>query len=177
VTLTDRAGNPVRDDDGKTYVCKIAAGDDPHVTAQRITREFRLALLGKSKTASDFNGQLPIQKPAFARQEIIAMTVFLSKQPSSRDGTTQTIAFTGSSVATSNKLGPQTYQVCLSADSACCYSISDGAQTATTGSPMLLPNILKYVTVSPGQLISAIRASTDGLDTATSGTLWVTELS
>ena len=34
----------------------------------------------------------------------------------------------------------------------------------------------EYVTVTPGQRISVIKAATDGLDTATAGTLWVTEL-
>jgi hypothetical protein len=37
-------------------------------------------------------------------------------------------------------------------------------------------NWLEYVTVSPGQKISAIKAATNGLVTATAGTLWVTEL-
>jgi hypothetical protein len=107
----------------------------------------------------------------------MAMANFLQKTASSRGGTTQTIAFTGTSAGTTNAFGSETYQVRLVADAACCYSIGDGTQTATTSSPFLPANWVEYVTVSPGQKIAAIRASTDGLVTATSGTLWVTELS
>lgn len=94
-----------------------------------------------------------------------------------RLGTTQTIAYTASSVAITNAFGAQTYQIRLVANSACHVKIGDGAQTATTSDPFLPANIAEYVTVTPGQRISAIRASTDGLVTATSGTLFVTELS
>ena len=92
-----------------------------------------------------------------------------------RLGVTQTIAFTGSSVAATNPFGTQTRVVRLVSDASCCFSIGDGAQTATTSSPYLPANWEAHFTVSPGQSISAIRASTDGLVTATSGTLWVSE--
>ena len=95
---------------------------------------------------------------------------------SSRQGVTQTVAFTGSSVAITNAFGTQTYQIRLVANSACNYRIGDGAQTATAADPYLPAGWYEYVTVSPGQRISAIRAATDGLTTATSGTLWVTEM-
>jgi hypothetical protein len=36
---------------------------------------------------------------------------------------------------------------------------------------------VEYVIVTPGQRISAIKAATNGLVTATAGTLWVTEMS
>lgn len=101
---------------------------------------------------------------------------FPLKQPASQNSATQTVAFTAASVAATNPFGAQTHQVRLVADSACCYSIGDGAQTATTANPFLPANTLEYVGVGPGQSIAAIRASTDGLVTATSGTLWVTEL-
>ena len=101
---------------------------------------------------------------------------FFPKQPSSRNGTTQTIAF-DASVAIANSFGPETYQLRLVADSACCYRIGDGAQTATTADPFLPANTIEYVIVSPGQRISAIKAATNGLVTATAGTLWVTEMS
>ena len=61
--------------------------------------------------------------------------------------------------------------------SACCFRIGDGAQTATTSDPFLPANVVQYVIVSPGQRISAIKAATNGLVTATAGTLWVTEMS
>jgi hypothetical protein len=104
------------------------------------------------------------------------MGLAYQNQRASRLGTTQTVAFTASSAAATNPFGSQTRQVRLVADSACCYSIGDGAQTATTSSPFLPANWVEYVMVNAGQSIAAIRASTDGLVTATSGTLWVTEI-
>jgi hypothetical protein len=101
---------------------------------------------------------------------------FFPKQPSSCVGATQTIAY-NASVAITNAFGPETYQLRLVADSACCYRIGDGAQTATTADPFLPANTIEYVIVSPGQRIAAIKAATDGVVTATIGTLWVTELS
>ena len=101
---------------------------------------------------------------------------FFPKQPSSRNGSTQTIAF-DASVAVANAFGPGTYQLRLVANSGCCYKIGDGAQNATAADAYLPANAIEYVIVSPGQRISAIKASTNGLVTATAGTLWVTEMS
>jgi hypothetical protein len=101
---------------------------------------------------------------------------FFPKHPSSRVGGTQTIAF-DASAAIANVFGPETYQLRLVADSACCYRVGDGAQTATTADTYLPANAIEYVIVSPGQSISAIKAATNGLVTATAGTLWVTEMS
>ena len=95
-----------------------------------------------------------------------------------RESTVQKIAYTGSSVAIGNPLGTQTYAVRLTSDSACQYIIGDGAQTAAQDntSPYLPAYWVEYVKVTPGQSIAAIRAATDGNNTAASGTLWVTEL-
>jgi hypothetical protein len=101
---------------------------------------------------------------------------FFPKHPASRVGVTQTIAF-DASVGIANAFGPETFQLRLVSNSACCYRISDGAQTATTADAFLPANAIDYVTVSPGQSISAIKAATNGLVTATAGTLWVTEMS
>ncbi len=101
---------------------------------------------------------------------------FFPKHPSSRAGATQTIAY-DASVAITNAFGPETYQLRLVSDSACCYSVGDGAQTATTADVFLPANTIDYVIVSPGQRISAIKAATNGLVTATAGTLWITEMS
>src|SRR6266481_6308162 len=100
---------------------------------------------------------------------------FFPKQPSSRNGATQTIAF-DASVAITNVFGCETYQLRLVGDSGCCYRIGDGAQTATAADTYLPANTIEYVIVSPGQRISAIKAATNGLVTATAGTLWVTEM-
>lgn len=101
---------------------------------------------------------------------------FFPKQPSSRAGVTQTIAFDASAAIT-NPFGPETYQLRLVADSACCYRIGNGTQTATTADVFLPANAIEYVIVSPGQSIAAIKAATNGLVTATAGTLWITEMS
>jgi len=101
---------------------------------------------------------------------------FFPKQPSSRPGVTQIIAFDGS-VGAINKFAPGTFQLRLVANSACCYRIGDGAQTATTADAFLPANTVEYVTVTPGQNIAAIKAASNGLVTATAGTLWITELS
>jgi hypothetical protein len=95
---------------------------------------------------------------------------------SSRNATTQAVAYTGSSAAIGSPFGSETFQVRLAANSACHYKIGDGAQTATTADPFLPANFEEYVTVAPGQSLAAIRAASNGLVTATSGTLWVTEL-
>jgi hypothetical protein len=100
---------------------------------------------------------------------------FFPKHPSSRIGTTQTIAFDGSA-AIANVFSAETYQLRLVADSACCFRIGNGAQTATTADPFLPANVIEYVIVSPGQSISAVKAASNGLVTATAGTLWVTEM-
>jgi hypothetical protein len=100
---------------------------------------------------------------------------FYPKHPASRVGATQTIAFDSSAGAT-NVFGSETYQVRLVANSACCYRVGDGAQTATNADAYLPANIVEYVIVSPGQSVAAIKAATNGLVTATAGTLWVTEM-
>ncbi len=93
-----------------------------------------------------------------------------------RLGTTQTIAF-DTSTAITNPFGVQTYNVRLVANSACNFKIGDGVQTATAADPFLPANWETVVAVAPGQRISALKAATGGLVTATAGTLWVTELS
>jgi hypothetical protein len=94
-----------------------------------------------------------------------------------RPSTTQTIAFTAASATSTNSFGAQTYVVRLAADAACNYRIVEAAGGAATNADVLLPaNWVEYVIVQPGQKIAVIRAATDGLVTATSGTLFVTEM-
>ena len=99
---------------------------------------------------------------------------YIEREHSSRNGVTQTIAYDGN-VAITNAFGDQTFQIMLVANSACHYKIGDGAQTAATSDPFLPANTPIYKTVGPGQRISAIKAATNGLVTATAGTLWVIE--
>lgn len=97
---------------------------------------------------------------------------------SSRVGVTQTVAY-DATVPVTNAFAAGTYQIKIVANSACHYRVYDstGTATATTADPFLPANWIEYLTVSPGQKISAIKAATQGLITATAGTLWVTELS
>jgi hypothetical protein len=92
-----------------------------------------------------------------------------------RIGVTQAIAYDASAAIT-NAFSSQTYRLRLVANSACHFKIGDGAQTATVADPFLPANWETFVTVTPGQRISAIKAATAGLATATAGTLWVSEL-
>ncbi len=101
---------------------------------------------------------------------------FFPKQQASRAGLTQTIAF-DSSTPIANAFGIETFQLRLVSNAACCYRIGDGVQTATNADNFLPANVVEYVIVTPGQRISAIKAATNGLVTATAGTLWVTEMS
>lgn len=98
-------------------------------------------------------------------------------QDSSRYGVTQTIAF-DATVPITNAFADQTHQIRLVANSACHFHIyeSGGTATATVADPFLPANWETFVTVTSGQKISAIKAATGGLVTATAGTLWVTEV-
>jgi uncharacterized Zn-binding protein involved in type VI secretion len=96
-------------------------------------------------------------------------------QESARNSTTQAVAYTGTAAASTNAFGSQTRQIRIVANSACHYVIN-GAPVAVVTDPFLPANTIEYVTVNPGEKISAIQAATAGLVTATAGSLWVTEL-
>ena len=61
VTLTDVNGKPVRDAKGNTYSRKIEPGGNAKAVAAKLTREFRLVLLGKTISAAEFSR--PIEYP------------------------------------------------------------------------------------------------------------------
>lgn len=94
---------------------------------------------------------------------------------SARNSTTQTVAYTGTAAASTNAFGTQTRNIRVVANSACHILVS-GAPTAAVTDPFLPANWIEYLTVNPGEKISAIKAATNGLVTTTDGTLWVTEL-
>ena len=54
VTLTDKAAKPVRDHLGRGYSHKLNDNEsaNAHQWAQRLTKQFRLVLLGKDATAA-----------------------------------------------------------------------------------------------------------------------------
>jgi hypothetical protein len=100
------------------------------------------------------------------------------RHSTSRLGVTQTIAYDGT-VAVTNPFGSQTRQIRVVANSACHYHVYETGGTATASvltDPLLPANRIEYVTVTPGQKISAIKAATAGLITETAGTLWITEV-
>lgn len=98
-------------------------------------------------------------------------------QLSARLGVTQTVAY-DATVPITTAFGAQTREIRVVANSACHIHIYEaaGTATATTADPYLPAHTTEYYTVTPGQKISAIKAATNGLVTATAGTLWVTEL-
>lgn len=96
-------------------------------------------------------------------------------QDAARHSTTQAVAYTATAGVTTNAVGSQTYMVRLVANSACHIAIGT-SPTATTSDPFLPANWVEHVTVTPGQKVSAVQAATNGLVTATSGTLFVTEI-
>ena len=98
------------------------------------------------------------------------MAANITWQSSSRQGVTQTVAYTGTSATVTNVFGAQTRQIRLSSTSACHYKVVEAAGGAAAVTDSLLPiNWVEYLTVTPGQKISAIQ------DTA-AGTLSVTEM-
>lgn len=94
---------------------------------------------------------------------------------SARNSTTQVVAYTSAAAASSSAFGTQTRQVRIVSSSACHYTFA-ASPTATTSDAFLPANWIEVKSVTPGQKISAIRASTGGLVTATDGSLWVSEL-
>lgn len=96
-------------------------------------------------------------------------------QQSARNVNTQAVAYTGTAAA-STAFASQTRQIRIVANSACHYSVG-GAPVAVVTDAFLPANWVEYITVNPGEKISAIQAATAGLITATAGSLWVTELS
>jgi hypothetical protein len=108
------------------------------------------------------------------------VSIQFPKPGAGRQGTVQNVAY--STAATLGAVfGVETYLVRLCANSACHYLISGGngaaATAATVANGSFLPaNWVEVVAVTPGMTLSVIQAATNGLVTATAGTLNVTEL-
>lgn len=95
-----------------------------------------------------------------------------------RQLTTQAVAYSTAATIT-NPFGTETYVIRVCSNSACHVLVSEAANVvaATVANAMLLPaNWVDYLIVSPGQKLSVIQAATNGLVTATAGTLLVTEM-
>lgn len=96
-------------------------------------------------------------------------------QDSSRLSTCQQVTYTGTATA-SSAFDTQTRQIRVVANSACHILVTKAGTLAATTDPFLPANWVEYITVNGAEKISAIQASTNGLVTATAGTLSVTEL-
>jgi hypothetical protein len=103
------------------------------------------------------------------------VVAFLHK-PSSRQGTTQKVAYTGTAGTIPNGVGAQTYgvgaqtyQVRIVCTTGAFVLIGD-SPTATTSDMPTFADLPEYFTITPGQKVSAIQSSSGG-------TLYVTELS
>lgn len=101
----------------------------------------------------------------------------LSKISALRPSTSQDVAYTGTSATVASGFGAGTYCVRLAATSACRYRVVEAAGGTATATDTFLPaNWVDYIIVSPGQKIAAIQSATNGLITATAGTLNITEM-
>jgi len=65
VTLTNRRGEPVHDDNGKKYTQKLGDGDNPKQIAARLTKQFRNALRGNNAAPIGWNKPLSYPKISF----------------------------------------------------------------------------------------------------------------
>jgi hypothetical protein len=90
-------------------------------------------------------------------------------EPSSRQGTTQKVAYTGTAGTIPNGVGAQTYQVRIVCTTGAFVLIGD-SPTATTSDMPTFADLPEYFSITPGQKVSAIQSSSGG-------TLYVAELS
>lgn len=90
---------------------------------------------------------------------------------------TQIIDYTSTSASTAAAFDTQTRMIRIAANSAANYRIFDGtaSSTCTSNDPMLPSTWVVDVGVTPGQKVSAIKAS-GGSVTSADGRMWITEL-
>jgi hypothetical protein len=86
-----------------------------------------------------------------------------------RIGTTQNVAYTGTSGAITNPVSSQTYKVRVLTTTDAFVRISDGTPTATTADAYLPAFTPEYFTCTPGQKVAAMQVSAGG-------TLYVSEM-
>lgn len=85
-----------------------------------------------------------------------------------RLSTHQSVAYTATAGTIANAVGAQTYRIRIVCTTDAFVKVGD-APTATTSDPLLPANSVEYLTITPGQKVSAVQ-STAG------GTLHVTEV-
>jgi hypothetical protein len=86
-----------------------------------------------------------------------------------RLGTTQSVAYTGTSAAITNSVSAQTYKVRVLCSSDAFVRIGDGTPTATTADAYVPALAAEYFTCTPGQKVAAVQVTA-------AGTLYVSEL-
>jgi hypothetical protein len=85
--------------------------------------------------------------------------------------TTQTVAISGTSAATTNALSKNIVVIRVLATTACFINIGTGTPTATTSNTPLAANIPEYFRVNGNETIKVA-----GIQLSTSGSLYVTEM-
>jgi hypothetical protein len=85
--------------------------------------------------------------------------------------TTQTVAISGTSAATTNALSKNIVVIRVLATTACFINIGTGTPTATTSNTPLAANIPEYFRVNGNETIKVA-----GIQLSTGGSLYVTEM-
>ena len=85
--------------------------------------------------------------------------------------TTQTVAISGTSAATTNALSKNTVVIRVLATTACFINIGTGTPTATTANTPIAANIPEYFRVNGFQTIKVA-----GIQLSASGNLYITEM-
>jgi hypothetical protein len=85
-----------------------------------------------------------------------------------RWGTTQNFSYTGTAGVVTNPFGSGTYKVRIIVTTAAYVKVGDGTPTATANDVYMAAGAAEYVSVTPGQKVSAVQVSSGG-------TLQVTE--
>jgi hypothetical protein len=90
-------------------------------------------------------------------------------EPIFRPDTTQSVAVSASSAATSAGIGAQSYAIRLFSTTDCFVKLGPAGTTATTSDMLFPANHVEYFRATPGQYVAAIQLTANG-------TLYVTEL-
>lgn len=111
------------------------------------------------------------------------MAVFQIKAPSSQETATagiHAVAYTTGGSPASTSIAAYITQVRLTANSDCHYAIGESGTSAggaTSSNAFLYRGVDRFLTVRGGEVFTAIASPTNGLTSATPGTLWVVEVS
>ncbi len=82
-------------------------------------------------------------------------------------GTVQKVTVSGTSAATPNAVSSSVVRLLSTTD---CYFVFGVTPTATANHSLLIANIPEYFTITPGEKVAALQASTGGTLFVTEGT-------